>query len=154
MSEEEPLYEDETETEDTEDEVNAEGRAPKPTVDEMDDLRAQMAQWVHLDDQMRKLSVAMRERRTQQRALGAAIQTFMLKFKYDVLNTAAGPQIKTTTRKVKAPVKLADVRQKLVDLKGEGEGGELVKKIFDERPVFEKTSIRRIIPKVNMHLDL
>jgi hypothetical protein len=148
---EEPLYETETETETEEEDAED---TVKPTDEEMQDLRAQMAQWVHLDDQMRKLSVAMRERRTQQRALGAAIQTFMVKFKYDVLNTAAGPQIKTTTRKVKAPLKLGDVRQKLVDLKGEGEGGELVKKIFDERPVFEKTSIRRIIPKVNMHLDL
>jgi len=143
----EPLYESDHSDEDVD-------TTEKPSQEEMDDLRAQMAQWVTLDDQMRKLSVAMRERRTQQRALGNVIQTFMVKHKYDVLNTAQGPQIKTTVRKVKAPVKLADVRQKLVDLKGENEGGELVKKIFDERPVLEKTSIRRIIPKVNMHLDL
>lgn len=144
-----PLYEADDDYEEEEDEA-----VPKPTREEMDDLRAQMAQWVRLDDQMRKLSVAMRERRTQQRALGSAIQAFMVKHKYDVLNTANGPQIKTTTRKVKAPVKLVDIRQKLVDLKGEHEGGELIRQIFEERPVLEKTSIRRIIPKVNMGLDL
>ena len=147
---EEPLYEDDTDETDEED-VDP---AAKPTEEEMDDLRAQMAEWVRIDDQLRKLNVAMRERRTQQRALGTAIQAFMLKFKYDVLNTAAGPQIKTSTRKVKAPMRLSDVRQKLVDLKGDNEGGELIKKLFDERQVVEKTSIRRIIPKVNMHLDL
>jgi hypothetical protein len=150
MSEESALYET-----DVDDASNAgEDAHAKPTAEEMEDLRAQMAEWVRIDDQMRKLSVAMRERRTQQRALGSAIQSFMVRHKYEVLNNAQGPQIKTAVRKVKTPLKLADVRQKLVDLKGAGEGGELVKKIFDERDVVEKTSIRRIIPKMNTHLDL
>ena len=148
MSDSEPLYETDVEEDEPDD------GAERPTAEEMDDLRAQMAQWVKIDDQMRKLNVAMRERRTQQRALSSVIQAFMIKYKYDVLNTAGGPQIKTTVRKVKAPVRLAQVRQKLMDLKGENEGGELVKKIFDERQVVERTSIRRIIPKVNTHLDL
>lgn len=143
-NQEEPLYETDTDTE-TETEIDI----PKPTGEEVDDLRAQLAEFVNIDDQLRKLSIAVRERRTRQRALGMAIETFMKTYKYDLLNSSAGAQIKSTKRKVKAPLKLADVRKKLMELKGEDEGGQLVNQIFDNRPLLEKTGIRRIVPKFN-----
>jgi len=126
-----------------------------PDEEELADFKAQVEEWVKIDDQVRKLNVAIRERRTQQRALSSAIQTFMLAHKYDSLSTEKGAQIKSNVRKVKAPVRVVDVRQKLIDLKGDTEGGELIRKIWDEdRAVIEKKSLRRVIPKVHMHLDL
>ena len=125
-----------------------------PTAEDMDDFKAQVNEWVRLDEQIKKLSIAVRERRTQQRAFGTAIQTFMIRFGYDNLSTQHG-RITSSVKTVKVPVKQADVRSRLVELKGENEGSELIRQIFEEqRPMVERKSLRRIVPKVNMHLEL
>lgn len=126
----------------------------QPTQEEMDDFRAQVNEFIRIDDQVKKLMVAVRERRTQQRALSNAIQTFMIRYGYDNLSTQHG-RITSSVRSVKLPVKQADIRTKLVQLKGDDEGNALIRKIFeDDRPMIEKKSLRRIIPKVNTHLQL
>lgn len=128
-----------------------EGRAP--TEDEMELFRQQVSEWMKLDDSIRKLTVAVRERKIHQQALGIKVQEFMQKFNYDNLNTQAG-RIKANVRKVKQPLRLTDIREKILALQGLT-GEELVAKIFDEeRPVTEKRSLRRVIPKVSLSLDI
>jgi len=134
--------------------ADEEEQKDQPTQEEMEDFRAQVNEWIRIDDQVKKLMVAVRERRTQQRALANAIQTFMIRYGYDNLSTQHG-RITSSVRSVKIPVKHADIREKLVQLKGDEEGGALVRKIFeDDRPMIEKKSLRRIIPKVSTHLQL
>lgn len=124
---------------------------PKPTAEELEEFKHQVAQWIHLDDQVRKLVVALKERKRTMNALNPIIQSFMLKYNYDDLSTQSG-KIRTSKRTVKAPIKLSQVKTKLLELES---GEELVKKIFDEdRPAVEKTSLRRIIPKVSLSLDI
>lgn len=128
-----------------------EGRAP--TEDEMEHFRQQVSEWMKLDDSIRKLTVATRERKVHQQAIASKIQEFMIKFNYDNLNTQMG-KIKSNVRKVKQPLKLTDIREKILELQGLT-GEELVAKIFDaERPVTEKRSLRRVIPKVSLSLDI
>ncbi len=124
-----------------------------PTDEELQHFRQQVSEWMKLDDSIRKLSVAVRERKIHQQALGIKIQEFMIKFKYDNLNTQTG-RIKSNVRQVKQPLRLADIREKILSLRGLS-GEELVAKIFDEeRPTTEKRSLRRVIPKVSLSLDI
>jgi len=124
-----------------------------PTLDELEQFKAQVGEWLKLDDQVRKLSVAVRERRVHQRALSSNIQTFMIKYGYDNLNTQYG-RICAVVRQVKQPLKLTDVRTKILEYQGLS-GEQLIDRIFAEtRPLVEKKSLRRVIPKVSMHLEI
>jgi predicted nucleic acid-binding Zn-ribbon protein len=146
---------------------------PKPSAEETDLFKQQVAEWLKLDDQVRKLNIAIRERRTHQRALSTKVQEFMIKYKYDNLNTTQGV-IKSNVRTVRQPLKLGDVRTKLDEMFNEvviestsGENTlqdhsevytklkEMIEKIFDgERPTVVKQSLNRRIPKVSMSLEL
>lgn len=128
-----------------------EGRGP--TEEELEHFRQQVSEWMKLDDSIRKLTVAVRERKIHQQALASKIQDFMIRFNYDNLNTQMG-KIKSNVRKVKQPLRLTDIREKILALQGMT-GEELVAKIFDEeRPITEKRSLRRVIPKVSLSLDI
>lgn len=148
-----PLYDPLSFRDEDLEEVDAGEEERPPTEDEMQLFRQQVSEWMKLDDSIRKLSVAVRERKIHQQALTIKIQEFMVKFKYDNLNTQMG-RIKSNVRQVKAPLRLADIREKILALQGLS-GEELVAKIFDEeRPTTEKRTLRRVIPKVSMSLDL
>jgi len=135
-----------------------------PTDEETDSFKQLVAEWLKLDDQVRKLNVAMRERRTHQRALSTKVQDFMIKYGYDNLNTTQGV-IKSNVRTVKQPLKMGDVRAQLDDIFNEAIGTvdntaytkfkEMVEGIFEgERPTVVKQSLCRRIPKVSMSLEL
>lgn len=126
-----------------------------PSEEDMEMFKQQVAEWMRIDDTIRKLSVAIRERRVHQRALAQKVQDFMTKHGYDNLNTQAG-KIRASTRTVKQPLKVSDVRTKILEL-GEQRltPEEIIARIFDvERPTTVKTSLRRVVPKVSLHLDL
>lgn len=151
----EQLYDPNSFQEDTEEEIEMTGSMPSKDALEM--FKQQVAEWTKLDNDIRKLSIAIRERRVHQRALGSRIQDFMIKYGYDDLNTQAG-KIRSNVRMVKQPVKLGDIREKLMsitDLSGMS-GEQLLQKLFDDegRPMVEKRSLRRVIPKVSLSLDI
>jgi len=129
------------------------GEVPTPTDEELELFKQQVSEWMKLDDQVRKLSIAIRERRTHQRALASKIQDFMIKYNYDNLSTQTG-RIKSQVRVVKQPLRIQEIRDKILSLQGLS-GEDLVSKIFDEeRPSVEKRSLRRVIPKVSLRLDI
>lgn len=124
-----------------------------PTDEELETFRQQVSEWSKIDDNVRKLSIAIRERRIHQRALTSKIQDFMFKHGYDNLNTNTG-RIKANVRQVRQPLKLNEIREKILALHNLS-GEELVAHIFDaERPVVEKKCLRRIVPKVSLSLEV
>lgn len=126
-----------------------------PTEEELELFRQQVSEWLKIDDTIRKLSVAMRERKVHQRALTQKVQAFMAKYGYDNLNTTAG-RIRASNRSVKQPLRITDIRAKILELGDERLTPEqIIARIFDvERPSVQKTSLRRIMPKVSLSLDL
>ena len=125
----------------------------QPTQEELEDFKMRVSEWTKLDDQVRKLNIAIRERRTHQRALADGIQNFMVKFGYDNLNTNQG-RIVHSVRKTKEPIRIHEIRDLLLEQKNLS-GEQIFKAIFEkERPVVEKQSIRRVIPKVSMSLEI
>jgi hypothetical protein len=126
----------------------------EPTPDELDTFKNLVVDWFKYDDAIRKLNIAIRERKTLQQALNNKIEEFMFKYNYNDLNTQNG-RLKTNIKKVHKPVNIREIKEIILsnaNLTGE----ELLAKIFnkDDRPIIEKKSIKRVIPKVSMSLDI
>lgn len=123
----------------------------EPNSEELDDFKNIVSEWFKYDDQIRKLVIAIKERKNHQKFLNTKIQEFMFKYEYNDLNTQHG-RIKSKSREVKVPIKITDIKDKIIqhkDLSGE----ELLNLIFnDERPKVMKQSLSRIIPKVSLTL--
>ena len=128
----------------------------KPSDEDFGQFKQQVSEWIKIDDQIRKLSIALRERRTHQRAMGKKIQEFMINHNYDNLDTRQG-LIQSNVREVAVPIKLTDVRTKIEELE-ENESltkEQIIERFFEiERPTVKKQSLLRKIPKVSIHLDL
>jgi len=128
--------------------------ANEPTTEEMDTFKNLVADWFKYDDQVRKLKIAIRERKTMQQVLNNKIEEFMFKYNYNDLNTQNG-RLKTNVRNVYKPINIKDVRD-IINNNKHLTGEELLAKIFnkEEREVIVKKTIKRIIPKVSMSLDI
>jgi hypothetical protein len=74
----------------------------------------------------------------------------MFDYKYKDLNTQHG-RIKANERKVKVPVKMSEIKQKILEYK-DLSGEELLNEIFSDRPTVIKKNIRRVIPQVNLQI--
>lgn len=123
----------------------------EPTEEELDTFKNLVNDWFKYDDQIRKLKIAMKERKNYQRVLNNKIEEFMFNFKYNDLNTQHG-RIKTNVKECKVPIKMNDIKTMIIkynDLSGE----ELLKRIFEsDRQTVVKKNIKRIIPKVSLTL--
>jgi hypothetical protein len=126
----------------------------EPTTEEMDIFKNLVNDWFKFDDAIRKLKIAIRERKTLQQVLNNKIQDFMFKYNYNDLNTQNG-RLKTNVKNVQKPVNIKEVRE-IINNNKNLTGEELLNMIFnnENRPVVVKKSIKRIIPKVSMSLDI
>jgi hypothetical protein len=126
----------------------------EPDTEEMETFKNLVKDWFKYDDAIRKLKIAIRERKTLQSVLNNKIEEFMFKYNYNDLNTQDG-RLKTNVRKVHKPVNIKDVRE-IINNNINLTGSELLAKIFnkEERPIVETRSIKRVIPKVSMSLDI
>jgi hypothetical protein len=123
----------------------------EPNSEELDDFKNIVSEWFKYDDQIRKLVIAIKERKNHQKFLNTKIQEFMFKYEYNDLNTQHG-RIKSKSREVKVPIKITDIKDKIIQYK-DLSGEELLNQIFnDERPKVMKQSLSRIIPKVSLTL--
>lgn len=126
----------------------------EPTSDELDNFKNLVGDWFKYDDTIRKLQIAIKERKNYQRVLNTKIQDFMFTYKYNDLNTQNG-RIKANIKTVPKPLNIKDIKTKIIEYK-ELSGSELLEKIFnmDDRPIIERKTIKRIIPKVSLELDI
>ena len=125
-----------------------------PSESDLADFKAKVSEYLKLDDQVRKLNIAIRERRVHLRALSEKIQDFMNRYEIGTLNTQHGERIHHKIRQSKVPIKIMDVKELLLE-KRHLTGEQLFKEIFEsERPTKEVKTIRRVIPKVSLNLDI
>lgn len=120
----------------------------EPSDDELESFKNLVTDWFKFDDQIRKLEVALKERKNYQRALNAKIQDFMIKYEYSDLNTQHG-RIKSNVREIKKNISIKDIKTQIKDKCGE----EIFNEIFNtDREKIVKKSIKRVIPKVSLNL--
>ena len=75
----------------------------------------------------------------------------MFTYKYNDLNTKDG-RIKANIKETKIPIKVNEIKDKIMQYK-DLSGEELLNQIFnEERPKIIKKNITRIIPKVSLTL--
>ena len=124
---------------------------PEPNSEELDSFKNLVNDWFKYDDQIRKLETAIKERKNYKKALNTKIQEFMMTYQYNDLNTQHG-RIKSNVREVKVPIKITDIKDRIIKYK-DMSGEELLNQIFnEERGTVVKKDIRRIIPKVSLTL--
>jgi|TARA_B110000093_G_scaffold24632_1_gene23509 polyribonucleotide nucleotidyltransferase len=123
---------------------------PEPSSEELDTLKTLVNEWFKFDEQIRKLHIATKERKVHQKALNNKIEKFMFDYKYKDLNTQYG-RIKANERNVKIPVKMSEIKQKILEFK-DLSGEDLLHEIFSDRPTVLKKNIRRVIPQVNLQI--
>jgi hypothetical protein len=121
----------------------------EPSKEELETFKNLVNDWFKYDDQIRKLQIAMKERKNYQRVLNNKIEQFMFNYKYNDLNTQHG-RIKTNVKECKVPIKMNDIKTKIMQYNNLS-GEELLKRIFEEdRTTVVKKNIRRVIPKVSL----
>ena len=113
----------------------------EPTAEEMDTFKNLVADWFKYDDAIRKLKIAIRERKTLQQVLNNKIEDFMFKYDYNDLNTQNG-RLKTNVKNVYKPINIKEVRE-IINNNKHLTGEELLAKIFnkDEREMVVKNVI-------------
>lgn len=127
----------------------------QPSDEDLAEFKHEVSEWLKLDEQIKKLNIAVRERRVHQRALAAKVSAFMERYGYDNLVTQHG-RIKASVRQVRQPLRVADLRAKILELGSDHvRPEEIVQRIFDaDRPVVVKQSLRRFTPRVSLQLDI
>lgn len=125
-----------------------------PSEEELDEFRNQVLSWVTLDDQIRKLKIAAKERKKAQTVLSQTIMKFMEEHEIDDLNTQYG-KIKFCKKNVIKPVTLNEIRDQL-EKNSDKTAEEIAKELFAEekRPKTTKAILHRVVPKVTMCLDI
>ena len=126
----------------------------EPTEEELNEFKSNVVEWFNIDNTIRKLNIALKERKVYQKKLNNTIQDFMFNYKYNDLNTQNG-RLKSNIKTIPKPINIKEIKDKIVEYK-DLSGVELLDKIFnmEERPLIEKKIIKRVIPKVSMSLDL
>jgi len=126
----------------------------EPSKEELETFKNLVNEWFKYDDIIRKLIVALKERKNYQRVLNNKIEDFMFSYKYNDLNTQNG-RLKASIKTSHKPINIKEIKELLEknkDLKGE----ELLELINNknERPITTKKVIKRVIPKVSLSLDI
>ena len=85
---------------------------PEPTKDELDTFKNLVSEWFKYDDMIRKLEVALKERKTLQKALSNKIEDFMFKYKYNDLNTQNG-RLKASIKTSYKPINIKEIKELL-----------------------------------------
>ena len=126
----------------------------EPTEEELNNFKALVTDWFKYDDTIRKLTVALKERKKYINSLNTKIEEFMFNYKYNDLNTQNG-RIKANVKTIHKPLNIKEIKDMIIKFK-DLSGNELLEKIFnmDDRPTIQKKSIKRIIPKVSLSLDI
>lgn len=126
----------------------------EPTKEELETFKNLVSEWFKYDDIIRKLEVALKERKTLQRALNNKIEDFMFTYKYNDLNTQNG-RIRATIKTVQKPINIKEIKT-IIENHKDLTGNELISLIFnkEDRPTITKKIIKRVIPKVSLSLDI
>lgn len=126
----------------------------EPTEEELNNFKHLVNEWFKYDDMIRKLNDALKERKNYQKVLNNKIEEFMFRYKYADLNTQNG-RIKAKVKEIPKPINMKEIKE-LIIKNNSLSGKELLDTIFskEDRPLITKKTIKRIIPKVSLALDI
>jgi hypothetical protein len=111
----------------------------------LEEFKHHVKLWLELDNSIKKLSAAVRERKSAQKLLTQKITAFMNTYNIEDLNTKEG-KLRYKIQKVKAPVKKTDVKQKVMDYFGNDKetGERVLSLIYGGNQEVEKVCLKRL----------
>tara|TARA_Y100000591_G_C21790203_1_gene676129 strand:- start:854 stop:1348 length:495 start_codon:yes stop_codon:yes gene_type:complete len=110
----------------------------------LEEFKNDVKQWLDLDNQLKRLAAASKERRKKKNDINLKILDFMHRFNIEDLNTKDGI-IRYRKTFVKEPLSQKTIKTKLIEMfKDDQSTMEKVEKIFTDREKVEKTSLRRL----------
>tara|TARA_B100001057_G_C22171828_1_gene689740 strand:- start:35 stop:532 length:498 start_codon:yes stop_codon:yes gene_type:complete len=110
----------------------------------LEEFKSHVKDWLELDNQLKRLAAAAKERRKKKNDINLKILEFMGRFNIEDLNTKEGI-IRYRKTYVKEPLSQKTIKTKLEELfKDDLDTFEKVQKIFTEREKIEKASLRRL----------
>ena len=121
----------------------------QPTEDELDDFKNKINEWCKFDDQIKKLMIAIKERKKLQSAFNTYIKDFMFKYDYHDVNIN-NCRIVAKKKEYLTPISVNDMKKNILENKTLS-GDELINVIYDpeKRIKKEKESIKRILPRIS-----
>tara|TARA_Y100000389_G_scaffold128022_1_gene125369 strand:- start:3438 stop:3860 length:423 start_codon:yes stop_codon:yes gene_type:complete len=120
----------------------------QPSEEDLDDFKNKINEWCKMDDQIKKLMIAVKERKKLQQALNVYIKEFMFKYNYQDVNVN-NCRITAKKKQYLSPLSVNDMKKNILENKNLS-GDELINVIFDpeKRVKKEKETIRRILPRI------
>lgn len=110
----------------------------------LDEFKSQVRAWIEIDNTIRKLKQAARERNVLKKQLTDKILSFMAKYNIEDLNTKDGSRLRFKISTVKEPLTANKIKERLKENLGQINNiDDLQKKVFVTKKV-EKVSLRRL----------
>jgi len=121
----------------------------QPSEEELEDFKNKINEWCKIDDQIKKLSIAIKERKKMQNALNSYIKDFMFKFNYHDVNVN-NCRITAKKKEYLRPISVNDMKKNILENKNLS-GDDLINVIFDpeKREKKQKETIKRILPRIS-----
>lgn len=114
----------------------------------LEQFREYVKKYIELDNWMKKAQDVIKEKKKQKAILSEMITKFMSRYDIEDLNVRGAGKVVYKTRQVKAPVSQKVIKEKITDYfkdeNMEDKGKQIIKKVFEDRQVIEKASLRRI----------
>lgn len=117
-----------------------------PNNDELEEFKTKVRYWMEIDNTVKKLRGIIRERNQAKKELTSYILNFMSKFNIEDLNTKEG-KLRYKVSSVKAPLSQQVLKERLLENYSTGiTPDELIQKVFENRGIVEKHSLKRLKP--------
>ena len=116
-----------------------------PTQVELEEFKNHVRIWMEIDNSIRKMQSAIKERNQAKAVLSKNVLSFMARFNIEDLNTKEGV-LRYRVTQVKSPISQSTIKNKLLEnYDPKLSADELSRKIFDDsgRQITEKHSLRR-----------
>jgi hypothetical protein len=113
------------------------------SADELRIFKEKVKNWIELDMVIKRLQMAIKERKKLKDSLNSDILRFMIKYSIEDLNTKTGT-IKYKKTKTKVPLSQKKIKDKLFEVFQNNE--KIIKKIdeiFNDREIKEKDSLKK-----------
>jgi phosphotransferase system IIB component len=118
-----------------------------PTEEELEQFRGYVKNYIDIDNDIKKLRAAIKDRNSVKKEISTYILSFMSKFNIEDLNTKYG-KIRYHITQVKKPLNEKLIKDRLLENYSPSITPEdLSKKIFDNRQVSEKHTLKRVNAK-------
>ena len=120
-------------------------RIQVPTDSELAEFKQYVQNYIEIDNDVKKLKAAIKERNSVKKEISSFILKFMSKFNIEDLNTKQG-KIRYKITQSKKPISQTAIKNRMIEMYDPNLSAEaLAEKVFDgERTVVEKHSLRRL----------